>query len=123
MSFQNQSHWVRVLFYAMLAIAMSMIACEAWAADDNKVTIVLCNAITFFQGGVGKSIAIIIIISIAIMMFLGKITWGVAIAVAVGMGLMFGAESVVKFASGDDTSVCTNVKGESVSLEGTTSGN
>ena len=60
-------------------------------------TSVLCNVIKIAQGNVGKTISILVIISIAIGLFLGKITWGVAIAVSVGLGVLFGANSVVEF--------------------------
>ncbi|MBY0580417.1 MAG: TrbC/VirB2 family protein [Rickettsiales bacterium] len=73
---------------------------------------VLCNVIKVAQGATGKTIATLVIISMAIGLFLGKITWGVAIAVAVGMGVLFGANTVVSFVSntsstpGTATDVC-----------------
>ena len=66
-------------------------------APGGQIAGVLCNVISIAQGNVGKTIAILVIISIAIGLFLGKITWGVAIAVSVGMGVLFGANSVVEF--------------------------
>ncbi|WHA04727.1 TrbC/VirB2 family protein [Candidatus Bandiella numerosa] len=75
---------------------------------------VLCNVIAVAQGATGKTIATLVIISMAIGLFLGKITWGVAIAVAVGMGVLFGANTVVSFISSSDGkgsgSVCPNNK-------------
>jgi type IV secretion system protein VirB2 len=75
---------------------------------------VLCNVIQVAQGATGKTIATLVIISMAIGLFLGKITWGVAIAVAVGMGVLFGANTVVSFVSSPDGkgtgSVCPNNK-------------
>ena len=64
------------------------------------ITNVLCNVIGVAQGNTGKTIAILVVISIAIGLFLGKITWGVAIAVAVGMGVLFGAGPMVFAISG-----------------------
>ena len=63
----------------------------------SKIAGVLCNVIKIAQGNVGKTISILVIISIAIGLFLGKITWGVAIAVSVGLGVLFGANTVVEF--------------------------
>lgn len=69
----------------------------------SQIADVLCNVIKIAQGNVGKTISILVIISIAIGLFLGKITWGVAIAVSVGLGVLFGANSVVDFiASGSE---------------------
>ncbi|MFK7760892.1 MAG: TrbC/VirB2 family protein [Candidatus Midichloriaceae bacterium] len=67
------------------------------ADPGSQIADVLCNVIKIAQGNVGKTISILVIISIAIGLFLGKITWGVAIAVSVGLGVLFGANSVVEF--------------------------
>ena len=74
-----------------------------FAADDDAgkaVANVICKVIDLVQGPTGKTIAILVIISLAIGLFLGKITWGVAIAVAVGMGILFGANTVVVYIAG-----------------------
>lgn len=65
--------------------------------DDTTSIIVdvMCNAINQISGPIGQTIAIVIVISLAIMLFLGKVTWGVAIAVAVGVGVLFGAKDLV----------------------------
>jgi type IV secretion system protein VirB2 len=87
-------------------------ATPATPADAGKgIAQVLCNVIKVAQGATGKTIATLVIISMAIGLFLGKITWGVAIAVAVGMGVLFGANTLVSFLSSTDgkgtaTDVC-----------------
>ena len=89
-------------FYCSLLfiLALSILFIDnnfAFAADPKTgLEEVLCRVIKYITGGVGKSIAILIIISMAMGLFLGKITWGVAICVMVGMGMLFGAESVVQ---------------------------
>ncbi len=67
----------------------------AAVADATGLVTIFCNVINQITGGVGKVISILIIISMAIGLFLGKITWGLAIAIMVGMGLLFGASSIV----------------------------
>ncbi|MFQ3306936.1 MAG: type IV secretory pathway VirB2 component (pilin) [Candidatus Midichloriaceae bacterium] len=79
------------------------------AAAGKGISDVLCNVIQLAQGSIGKTIATLIIISMAMGLFLGKITWGVAIAVAVGMGVLFGADTVVGFLAGSTTPTCTSV--------------
>jgi len=101
----ERSNLLNVLLAVMFATVIALFAVESYA---DAVTDTLCNAISFVQGGVGKAVAIIVIISVAIMMFLGKITWGVAIAVAVGMGLLFGAQSVVEAISPGGQATCVN---------------
>jgi type IV secretion system protein VirB2 len=86
-------------------------ATPAGPADAGKgIAQVLCNVIKVAQGATGKTIATLVIISMAIGLFLGKITWGVAIAVAVGMGVLFGANTLVSFLSSTDgTGTATDV--------------
>ena len=74
---------------------------------SEGITNVLCHVIDVIQGNTGKSISILVIISLAIGLFLGKVTWGVAIAVAVGMGVLFGANTLVGYlADGNSSNPC-----------------
>jgi type IV secretion system protein VirB2 len=91
---------------ALVAVFLTVVAPaqESVAANntsDSAITNILCNAVNQLTGGIGRAIAIIIIISLAIMLFIGKVSWGMAIAVSVGMGILFGAKDVVKLLSGD----------------------
>ena len=103
----------KILIISILVFSTNLLLCtESYAADDDKgggggkttdagagIANVLCNVIHVAQGATGKTIATLVIISMAIGLFLGKITWGVAIAVAVGMGVLFGANTLVGFLS------------------------
>ncbi len=89
-----------LLFFAFLT---PLILCDnvfASDADPTGIITIFCNVIDQITSGVGKVIAILILISMAIGLFLGKITWGLAIAVMVGMGLLFGASGVVDIIAG-----------------------
>lgn len=113
MTEQLKSVW-KVCFIALFAVFLSLISpiYESKAApaaditEKNKITEILCNVTNVITGGVGRTIAILIVVSLAIALFLGKVTWGMAIAVAVGMGILFGAKDLVKAISGVDTDVC-----------------
>ncbi len=93
------SYKLMILFaLSMLILAMPELSFAGAAAADaqnNDIVQILCNVINFITGGIGKAIAIIILISLAISLFLGKVSWGLAIAVAVGMGILFGATTVI----------------------------
>ena len=79
------------------------------AADASQdMTRVLCNVIDVIQGPTGKTVCIIVIITLSIGLFLGKVTWGVAIAIAVGMGILFGAGQLVGFLSNTGEGSTTN---------------
>lgn len=62
----------------------------------------LCEIVSWFQGGLGQSIASLAIIFLGIGAFFGKVTWGTALLVAVGVFAIFG--------SGEIVSVITNGK-------------
>ncbi|MSO13393.1 TrbC/VirB2 family protein [Rickettsiales endosymbiont of Trichoplax sp. H2] len=111
--------YISIFTFLTLFLTITFYNIEIINADDPskqtgddpgaQIANVLCNVISIAQGNVGKTIAILVIISIAIGLFLGKITWGVAIAVSVGMGVLFGANSVVEFiaAGKDGAGPCT----------------
>ena len=112
----------KILIISILVFSTNLLFCTKSYADPSKpqdstdagagIANVLCNVIHVAQGAAGKTIATLVIISMAIGLFLGKITWGVAIAVAVGMGVLFGANTLVGFLSnttgggGSVTDVC-----------------
>lgn len=83
-----------------LLLCFTVLLCSSnfsfvYADDPTGIVTIFCNVINQITGGIGKVIAILILISMAIGLFLGKITWGLAIAVMVGMGLLFGASTLV----------------------------
>jgi type IV secretion system protein VirB2 len=111
MTEQLKSVW-KVCLIALFSVFLGLISpvYESKSAenltDKNQITNILCNVTNIITGGVGRTIAILIVISLAIALFLGKVTWGMAIAVAVGMGVLFGAKDLVKAISGTDADVC-----------------
>jgi type IV secretory pathway VirB2 component (pilin) len=117
----------KILIISILVFSTNFLLCtESYATGEGQgqgqgqstnagdgIAQVLCNVIEIAQGATGKTIATLVIISMAIGLFLGKITWGVAIAVAVGMGVLFGANTVVGFladGSKGDNNVCNTLK-------------
>lgn len=106
LNYINKNFLVRIFMMLMLtigAIAPINAYSQSTSTNTDAITNTLCNAVNQLTGSIGRSIAILIVISLAIMLFLGKVTWGVAIAVGVGMGILFGAPGVVKILSGGDT--------------------
>ena len=88
----------KAMFIAFLAVAFLALSPEMSAFADNSATAIensLCFAVNQLTGGIGRAIAVLVIISVAIMLFLGKVSWGLGIAIAVAMGLLFGAKSIV----------------------------
>lgn len=69
------------------------------ATNNDAITQVLCNVVNQLSGGIGKAIATIAIIVLGIGLFIGKLSWPLAIATAVGIGMIFGAASIVNWIS------------------------
>ena len=73
---------------------------QAPEEGGGAITYTLNNIVTALQGTLGKSIATIAVIVLGIGLFLGRISWPLAIATAVGIGLIFGAVSIIDWVSG-----------------------
>lgn len=93
---------------AILGIVVSSNA--AFAAENNDaITQVLCNVIGQLSGGIGKAVATIAVIVLGIGLFIGKLSWPLAIATAIGIGMIFGATSIVNWISagtGGNNAIC-----------------
>ncbi|WP_236870384.1 TrbC/VirB2 family protein [Candidatus Bandiella numerosa] len=106
---------ISLMIFSMNFLLSTNSRADASTDAGTGIAQVLCNVISVAQGATGKTIATLVIISTAIGLFLGKITWGVAIAVAVGMGVLFGANTLVSFlsntaGSGTATDVCKGLQ-------------
>ena len=102
------SFFMLILFSFNLALANFSVAdtTDPTPGGADIMVNTMCTIIKLFQGDIGKAIAIIIVMTLAVSLFLGKITWGVALAVAVGMGLLFGADSIVTALTGEGGNPC-----------------
>jgi type IV secretion system protein VirB2 len=101
---QIKSAWkacIIAFFTITLTLSAPVFTASAQNNEGNtQISNIICGAVNQLTGTIGRSIAILIIISLAISLFLGKVSWGMAIAVAVGMGILFGAKDVVNLLAG-----------------------
>ena len=109
--------WRSTLAIAAVAI-FAVIPLEALAASvaagegsGSAFDVLFCNIISVVTGSVGRGIATIAIIVIGIGALMGKIAWSLALIVAVGIGILFGAGSLVEAISGQGQSVDTGTSG------------
>lgn len=100
----------KYIFIALFFLALFSPTFIFAAGTENAVSCVLCKIIHLLTGSIGRSLSIIIVISLGFMLFLGKVTWGLAFAIFIGMSLIFGAENAVSLVGGfgDDASVCAS---------------
>ena len=81
----------------LAALALTALAPDLANAAPGGfgVDTALCNIIAAIQGTIGAAIATIAIIVIGMGALMGKVSWGTAIIVLTGIGIIFGASSVV----------------------------
>lgn len=71
-------------------------------ASANSITDSVCNSLQMVTGSGGKAFAAFSIISVGIGFFTGKVSWGLMVGVAAGIGVIFGAPSLLSAISGED---------------------
>lgn len=104
---QKMSHVALALFaaYAMLLLPTDALAQGSGGfgggSTPDALAEVLCNVVDWFTGPVGAGIATLAIIVIGIGALMGKVSWGMAIIVGIGVGVIFGAPTIVDALSGN----------------------
>jgi type IV secretory pathway VirB2 component (pilin) len=69
-------------------------------SDGGSMAVVLCNAMNFVTGTVGKTLASFVIIGVGLGFFTGKTSWGTMIGVTLGVSALFGAPAIIKAVTG-----------------------
>lgn len=92
------------LVMAMVATyAAALLPMDALAGEPSALVDVLCNVVSWFTGSIGAGIATLAIIVIGIGALMGKVSWGMAIIVGLGVGIVFGAPTIVAALGGTST--------------------
>ncbi len=79
-----------------------LIPSVALAAFDAS----MCNVMNIVTGTAGRTFAVFAVASVGVGFYTGKVSWGVLIGVAAGIGVIFGAPSIVAAVSGSDVFEC-----------------
>jgi type IV secretion system protein VirB2 len=91
----------------MFVITMPDLSYAVGTADSSgSIASTLCSIVSSLTGVWGKAIATIAIIVLGIGLFLGKLSWGIAIATAIGIGMIFGAGTIVTWLAPTATATC-----------------
>lgn len=103
---QKMTHVALALFAAYAAMLLPMDAMAQIVQSTTAptgISDVLCNVVGWFNGPVGAGIATLAIIVIGIGALMGKVSWGMAIIVGIGVGVIFGAETIVAALGAEST--------------------
>jgi len=82
-------------------------AVNAGSVSAGDLMIVLCHAVLFINGPVGRTLAAFIIVGVGFGFFTAKVSWAVMIGVVLGLGAIFGAISIVNAITGDTGNPCS----------------
>lgn len=100
----SQDKMTSLVLAMVAAYATLLLPVDALAADEpSAITDVLCNVVDWFTGSIGAGIATLAIIVVGIGALMGKVSWGMAIIVGLGVGVIFGAPTIVEALGGNGT--------------------
>jgi type IV secretory pathway VirB2 component (pilin) len=95
-----------ITFCLASAITLLPSISEAAAQQGGAIADVLCRVRDALTGPIGRGIATIAVVALGIGLFLGKLSWGLAVATALGIGMIFGANTIVMWLSPDAGADC-----------------
>jgi type IV secretory pathway VirB2 component (pilin) len=68
--------------------------------EDNVLADFLCKLVKTITGKIGRGIVAIIVIVVGMMFFTGKVSWNAMLATGLGVGTVFGVQSLVSLITG-----------------------
>lgn len=83
-----------------LAVFAMVLMTPEYASATGQLQTALDTIIGWLTGDLGTAIATLAVIIIGIGALMGKVSWGMAIIVAIGIGVVFGAATIVGSLSG-----------------------
>ncbi len=78
----------------------------AAAPTKNSISMVICNVVKQVTGPIGQGVATIAVVFVSLGFFMGKTSMGILLATGVGIGMLFGAETIVSMVSGGGPITC-----------------
>lgn len=114
MEIDSEVIWKLCLTFCVIAIiiASSDVALAAGAKND-VVGNTLCRLVANLSGNIARAIATIAIFAVGVGLFLGKLNWGIAAATAGGVGIIFSANKLVGFLTGQEADAACYYYGSS----------
>ena len=85
---------------AQVVSAAASVSAGGTGSGGNPISKILCTVVNWFLGPVGGGIATLAILIVGIGALMGKVSWGMAIIVGIGVGVIFGAPTIVSMLGG-----------------------
>ena len=91
-----------LVVFASIILPNFVFVADAAASSAGGISSTLCVVVNALTGPIGKAIATIGVVVLGIGLFTGKLSWPLALATALGIGLIFGASSIVNWLGGSN---------------------
>lgn len=106
---QEKLKTARAATWLTLAVffAALMLPELAQAQTPTAMGNVLCAVVDMVMGNLGRGLATLAVIIVGVGATLGKVSWGLAITVAVGIAVIFNAETIVESLSAGSVVDCS----------------
>ncbi len=88
----------------VLLFAENVLATTSYSNTNDVIGNTLCRLTQNLTGNTAKAIGTLAIFATGISLFMGKVQWTTAAMIAVGVGVLFSANSLVGFLSGSAAS-------------------
>lgn len=97
------------LVSTILSLPLESLASSLTASNSaGGIASTMCRITHSLTGPIGKAVATIAVVVLGIGLFLGKLSWGLAMATAIGIGLIFSANSIVNWLGGSSAASCSS---------------
>lgn len=87
----HRTVWLGFCIFAAYAL---LTAFPAYAGTSSGLAAILCDVYDIVHDDVGRGLATLAVISLGVGAMFGKISWGLAVTVGVGIGILFGANTL-----------------------------
>ncbi len=101
---------VSLSLITLLIFVLSFVVADQAFASNGAFLSEMCNMLNIVTGSAGKVIASVAVVAVGVGFFTGKVSWGLLVGVSTGVGLMFGAPTMVSAISGKSYYECIQDK-------------
>ncbi len=101
----------RFLYSCFLFALFLLLPDAMFASSNNAIATVICNVVVQITGPIGQGVATIAVVFVSLGFFMGKTSMGILLATGVGIGMLFGAETIVSMVAGSTLTGCGSMVG------------
>jgi type IV secretory pathway VirB2 component (pilin) len=100
------NYWYLCILFCLTALVLTVPDLSFASSTDDGISTVLCIIVTKLTGPIGRAIAVIALVVLGIIVFMGKVQWPLALSIALGITFIFSAGKIVNWLAGGGTGSC-----------------